>query len=279
MRTFFRRAAIYAGHTLIGIFVLVLILAVCWAFSYTVSAYHRRQAERLLQQLAALQPAGATQEKVKQIARDFGGKEDCADNLCSYDFADSFAFSNSGLCLLRRTEWDYVGLRPWQLTARIEVKNGQMIGLQLKFFVGRGRGWLYNEGLLAGNMWAVLMVSVESNGEQFAQDVKSGNEYFRASGGSARRQIDVGDRGIIVGKPNVNTPGSGEGLTVRLSPTAPLESRRTAFDIGLRCATAMSPCTHLCKLAPSAWAFYSQFMKANGLWVEEATECTSDTRH
>jgi hypothetical protein len=199
-------------------------------------------------------------------------------NFCSYDFRQDFAFTESGLLqVLRRTEWDYFGLRPWEVTAHIETTNGQITDIGLRTVVGRGRGWLYNEGLFSGNMWAWLMVGVRANAQVFEQDVSLQKEYARAQAVNTGHQITAGDNGIIVRKPNLDTPGGGEVLSTNLSLGAPSDSKRTAFDINLRCTTAMSPCTELCQLTPSAWHIYSQFQKSNGWYVEEPAVCTPGT--
>jgi hypothetical protein len=253
-------------------FLLAFAITLFWAFAYSVSVHRRHQAERLLLQLAALQQNGTSSVNVKQIAKASGGKERCANDSCTYDFDYGFAFFSSRMQQVsQRTEWDYLALRPWKLTAQISTINGSLTGLYVQAGVGRGRGWLYNEGLFAGNMWAWLLVDISSDSHQFDQRVKQGREYLEAQ--SVRRNFDPGNSGILVGKPNVDTPGSGEALTVDLSPSAPPESRIAGFDLNLRCATAITPCTHLCQFAPSAWHAYAQYMKSNGWWTEEPSEC------
>ncbi len=279
MKAFIRRSGVYLAHTIVCISVVALILAVFWTVSYDLSVHHRRQAEQLVRHLAALPPGTAGSTAVQQIAKDFRGRQHCAGELCSYDFENGFATDGSPLQVLRRTEWDYFGLRPWEVAAHIETRNGEISTIYLRAFVGRGRGWLYNGGLFSGNMWAWLMVSVRSNAEEFAQDLKTGEEYASAQALTTGHQIAAGDNGLIVGKPNLDTPGSGEALIVNLSPSAPAESRSIAFDLNLRCATAMSPCTELCQLTPSAWRSYSKFQKSNGWSVEERTECTQAIHH
>lgn len=274
MRTFIRRIGLYGWHTTICVAVLASLLTLLWAVSYSISVHQRRQAERLLEQVAGLQSGTPNPSTLRQIAQHSGVKEHCTPDSCSYDFTYGFGFSDSGLSrILRRTEWDYVGLRPWQVTVHIEVKNGQLRDVASRAVVGRGRGWLFNEGLFSGNMWAWLMTSIRSNSEAFEQHARLEKEYDQQQAVSTGHQIARGSDGLIVGKPNVDTPGSGQALTVELLPTAPAESRRIAFDVNLRCTTSMSPCTELCQLAPSAWQSYSAVQKSNGWWVEEPTEC------
>jgi hypothetical protein len=269
VRAFLRRTSVYIWHATTCAFVLAFAITLFWAFAYSVNVHRRHQAERLLLQLAALQQNGTSSVKVKQIAKESGGKEHCANDSCTYDFDYGSAFSGSRMQkLVQRTEWDYLALRPWKVTAQIRTSNGNLTDLYVQAGVGRGRGWLYNEGLFAGNMWAWLIVNILSSPD-FDQRVKREREYLESRG----RNFDPRNNGIFVRKPNVDTPGSGEALTVDLSPSAPPESRITGFDINLRCATAMTPCTHLCQLAPSAWRLYAQYMKSNGWWTEEPAEC------
>lgn len=274
MKAFVRRISIYSWHTSICVAVLASLLTMLWAVSYSISVHQRRQAERLLEQVAGLQSGTPNPSTLRQIARDSGVKEHCAHDSCSYDFTYGFGFSDSGLSrIFRRTEWDYVGLRPWQVTAHIEVKNGQLSDFASRTVVGRGRGWLYNEGLFSGNMWAWLMTSIRSNSEAFEQHARLEKEYDQQQAVNTGHQNVRGSDSLIVGKPNVDTPGSGQALTVELLPSAPAESRRVAFDVNLRCTTSVSPCTELCQLAPSAWQSYSAVQKSNGWWVEEPTAC------
>jgi len=122
------------------------------------------------------------------------------------------------------------------------------------------------------------MVSVRVNPERFEQTVKLDTEYARKNAIRTGSRIEVGSNGMLVRKPVLDTEGGGETLAV-LSAGTPPESRRFAFDLNLRCATAMSPCTESCQLAPSAWKSYWQFQKSNGWWVDEPVECTAATRY
>jgi hypothetical protein len=254
--------SIYVRHAMACAVVIGMIIVGFWVLSYSRSVHSRHQAERLLQRLASLQQNGMTSAAVKRLAKDSAGREDCTGDSCKYNFDYGFAFPTStALRLLARTEWDYVGLRPWTMSAEIQTKNGEVTNLVVRAVVGRGRGWLYNQGLFAGNMWASLMVDVLSSQDQFDWAVRQEKEYANARALGTGNRIEVGTNGILVGKPNVDTPGSGEGLIVDLSPTAPPEVRKIAFDIQLHCATAISPCTNLCQLAPSAWHSYAQYQK------------------
>jgi hypothetical protein len=276
MKGLIRRAGVYVWHTIVCMAVFALLVSVFWAVSYGISVHHRRQAERLLQRLTSLQPGTTGLRMVRQIAQESGGKEHCTGDLCSYDFDNGFAFTNSGpLRLLRRTEWDHFGLRPWHITARVRTKGSELTGMEFAPFVGRGQGWLYHEGLFSGSMWAWLAVSVTADSGPFEQQLRLEKEYDRQNAIRTGHQIEAGSDGIIVIKPNLDTPGGGQALEVYLSPSAPPESRKLAFDLDLRCATAMSPCSELCQLAPSAWRSYVQFTKSNGWWVGEPPDCAA----
>ena len=145
MKTFICRAGVYVWHTIVCVAVLGLLLSVFWAVSYSLSVHHRREAERMLRQLAALQPGATDYRTVQRIARDSGGKEYCTDEFCRYDFDNSFPFTGSWpQRVLRRTEWDYFGLRPWQVSALIIKRGSQTTEVGFSVIVGRGRGWLVN---------------------------------------------------------------------------------------------------------------------------------------
>lgn len=60
VRSFVRRAGVYVWHTLVCAAVLVVAVSVFWAGAYSLSVHSRRQAERMLQQLAAVQPGVAS---------------------------------------------------------------------------------------------------------------------------------------------------------------------------------------------------------------------------
>ena len=279
MRGFIRRLGVYVWHTTVCMAVLGLVLSMFWAVSYALSVHHRRQAEQMLRQLGALEPGATSFRTVRRIAKDSGGKEYCTEESCRYDFDNSFNFSDSWpQRALGRTEWDYFGLRPWRVSAVIRKKNTEPANLQFTIMVGRGRGWLMNEGLFSGNMWGWLVVSVTADPGRFEQRLKLEKEY------DSQHSLATGDRtkvwsdGVIVIKPNVDTPGGGQALDVYLSPSAPPESRKLAFDLNLRCATAMSPCSELCQLAPSAWRSYVQFTKSNGWSVGEPTDCAANSQ-
>jgi hypothetical protein len=253
--------------------VLACFVAAFWGLSYARSIHQRRKAERLLQELKALQLGAEGFQTVQQIAKEFGGKENCSHDACNYDFAVSFAFPISGLYFpLHRTEWDYLGLRPWRSVARIGTRDDEITDVQFFIIVGRGRGWLYDEGLLAGNMWAWLDASIVSNSARFDQYLNLEKEYDEQRGIDAGKQSALGTNGVIVMKPVLDIPGGGEALDVYLSPTATPEGS-AAFNLNLRCATAISACTELCQLAPAAWQSYSRFQKSNGWAVEQPAAC------
>jgi hypothetical protein len=279
MKAFILRAVVYVWHAVVCTGVLALILGISWTACYALSVHKRRHAQRLLKELAALQTRVAGAHPAQQITKELGGEEHCTGDFCSYDFDERFAFSGSRLLrLLHRTEWDHFGLRPWEVEAHIATKNGVLKDMNVMIAIGRGRGWLYNEGLLSGNMWALLMASVHSNSESFESRRQAVQEYQRQSGVKTGHQIEPGSNGVMVMKPNLTTPGGGEALEVYLSPTATTESRAIAFDIELRCATAMSPCTELCQLAPKAWHTYSEYQESNGWWAEDPN-CSRAGQH
>jgi hypothetical protein len=247
--------------------VLALVLSLFWAVSYALSVHQRRQAERLLEQLYALQPGAKEIRTPHQIAREFGGGEHCADDLCNYDFDFGSFIYSSWLRALRRTEWDYLGLRPWWLIVRVQTMHTEITDIEFAAGVGRGRGWLYSEGLLSGDMWSTWAVFVIINADRFKQQASLEQE--------SGYQVENASRGIIVRKPSLDTPGGGEALNVYLSPSALPDSRRVAFDVGLHCATAIVPCTEYCQLAPSPSRMYLEFLKSKGWSMGDPMDCTA----
>jgi hypothetical protein len=82
---------------------LALSFGVLWGTSYVLSVHYRSQAERLLQQNIA--------------------ELNCARTTSTM----AFAVRSSRLSRpLRRTEWDYLGLRPWRVMAHIETRNSKL---------------------------------------------------------------------------------------------------------------------------------------------------------
>lgn len=275
MRAFLRRTGVYVWHTIVCLAAFALVLSLFWTVAYVLSVHQRRKAERMLQQLAALQPGATDFRSVQRIAKESGGREYCTEELCRYDFDDVFMFADSSLPrVLRRTEWDYLGLRPWQVSVVIQKTTSGLTDVEVLASVGRGRGWLENEGLFAGNMWASWVVSVKTNAGAFDHAFAREKEEILSYGSRTEGQIEAACDGIAVNTPHLGTPGGGEALDVYLSPKASSDIRRAAFDLNLSCATAISPCTQLCQLAPRAWHSYVQFMKANGLTVGQSAECT-----
>jgi hypothetical protein len=232
--------------------------------------HRRRHAEHLLERLAVLDPAHLEVSPLQQFSEEIGGILNCTGDACVYDFKDGFAFGRSGpFRLFHRTEWDYVGIRPWQVTAQLKTKKGQLTNSTFDLFVGRGRGWLYSENPLSGSMWAWMEVSIRDSSEGFAQATLEKERLGR--------QVWASGPGIVIQKPHLTIEGSGEMLIAILSPDAPPQSKSTAFDLNLHCATSMSPCTELCQLFPSAWQSYAQFQKSHGWYVEEPGACLASS--
>ena len=272
MRPLIRRVGVCIWHAFICFSVVVVILGLLWAALYGLSVHRRRRAERLIQHLASLDFAHPEASGLQQLSREIGATPNCMHDVCNYEFKEDSGLSSYGpIRLLRRTEWDYVGVRPWQFTLEVKTQKGRISNATYSVIVGRGRGWLYHEGPLSGSMWAWLGAWARSSDEGFSELVKFEKERLR-------REVWAGSTGIIIQKPNLTIDGGGEALSVTFSPDAPLGSKRIAFDVNLRCATSMSPCTELCQLFPSAWQSYAQFQKAQGLYVAESGVCPSLTR-
>lgn len=280
MRVSIRRAGVYVWHTLVCMTALALVLSVFWGVCYVLSVRHRRHAEQMLQQLAALPPGATDFRRFQQIARDAGGREYCNEQLCRYDFDDSFMFAASRLPrVLTRTEWDHFGLRPWTVSVVIWKRLSGLTDVEVMAGVGRGRGWLQNEGLFSGNMWAEWVVVVRTNAEEFDHALAREKESFLSYRGRSAEQIETTVNGIVVSTPRPGEKRAGQLLNVHLSPKASSDIRNAAFDLNLRCATDISPCTQLCQLAPSAWHAYVQFVESNGLTVGQSPECETIAHH
>jgi len=274
MRALIRRAGVYVWHTLVCLSALAFVLSLFWSISYILSIRQRRQAEQMLHQLAAL-PLGTTDfSTIQRIARNSGGREDCTVEPCRYDFDDRFMFADSWLPrVLRRTEWDYVGLRPWQLSVFIRKRTDGLADIDVIALVGRGRGWLENEGLLSGNEWALWEVFLNTSAKGFDDAFEREEKDILNYGIRTREQIKQSVGGLIVSQPQPGSKGAGEVLYLHLSPNALPDIRNVAFNLNLHCATAISPCRHLCQVAPAAWHEYVRFLQSNGLSVGQTPEC------
>jgi len=275
-----RKAGMYVGHAAVCLAFVVAILATFWAASYPRSVHQRRRAERLLRDLQNLPTGAAGASKAEEIANQFGATRHCRADQCRYEFEISFAVSKSAIVLpFRRTEWDYLGIRPWRVDAVIAMRKDEITYIEFTTLIARGRGWLYNRGPLLGNYWGWWSDSIAVSPDQFATFVTTQKEIARANAVATGHQISSGSEGIIVRKPSFDVEGGGEALDVTLAASATPRSRAIGFDVNLRCATAMSPCTELCQIAPSAWQSYSQYEKSNGWYVEELQNCPVDVRH
>jgi len=275
MGAFIQRIGVYVWHAAMCAAVLAFVLALIWATLYAISVRHRSRAERLLQRVSALMsPSDSDRSVVQRFSKDFNAEVHCDREICTYDVNEGFAFTLSGPGrFLRRTEWDYVGLRPWRVTVHLKTANARIVACTFDVLVGRGRGWLYSEGPLSGNKWAWLLISMRSGADGFQQGVKFEQDRATAESIKAGQQLWAGDNSIIIQEPNLDTEGSGQALTANLSPDAPALSRSVAFNVNLRCTTTFSPCTELCQLYPSAWQSYAQFQKSRGWYVEEPSVC------
>jgi hypothetical protein len=257
MKAFILKAGVYVYHTVICTSVIVAILVGFWALSYARSVHQRHRAERLLQQLATVQIGPASFHSVEEIVREFNAKQACKNEICDYDFKEGFEFISYGpMRFLLRTEWDYLGFRPWNLAARIATNGSEVVNVEFSVSVGRGHDWLWNQGPISGNMWAWVVDSVNISPSRFEQYFRLEQESSNSTAIYPGHQIEIGMDGVIVRKPTLDTPGGGKALDVTLSPNATANGRRSAFDINLRCATSLSGCNQLCRLAPSAWQRY-----------------------
>jgi len=276
---FIRKAGIYVWHGAVCLVVAIVILAIFWVALYARSIYQRREAERLLRDLQNLPSGAAGASTFAELANRFSATKHCTTDKCRYDFELGFGVTKSGPSLpLRRTEWDYVGVRPWRVDEAVGVRNNEVTYTQFEALIGRGRGWLYNDGPLVGNHWGWWGIFLTVDSEHFVHLVASEKESARANAVATGHQTKAGSDGIIIEKPSFDIDGGGQALTINLSSTATPKSRAVGFGLNLRCATAMLSCTELCQLAPSAWQSYSQYQKSNGWYVEDLQNCHVDSR-
>lgn len=276
MRASIRTVGRYVWHTMVCVTALTLVLSLFWSVSYLLSIHHRRQAERMVRQLAALPPGSIDFHQTQRIGKASGARENCTEELCSYDFDDRFMFADSWLPrVLKRTEWDYLGLRPWLVSVVAFKRPSGPTDIQVIISVGRGQGVLWNQGPFTGNMWAEWVVFVRTNRYEFDHAFDKQKEEVLAYGSRTRDQIEATVNGLVVTTPRPGEKRAGEFLNVYLSPDAPSSNVRAAFDLNLRCATDIAPCTELCQFAPSAWRSYVQFFESNGLTVGQSSDCAA----
>lgn len=252
---FVRKAGIYIWHAIVCLAVFALLLGVYWSVAYSLSVHRRLRAEQMLQQLAALQPGIKNPRSAQQIAKDLGGKESCFDEICTYDFNDKYAFRDTWpLRVLGQTGWDYFGLRPWGVSAVIKKADSEPTDVQVMVGVGWNRGF---------DMWSWRVVDVITLRAKKFEDRSTDEEKYDVT--ESERQTRLAqDRsyGVLIDRPNLDTPGGGEALSVYLSSAAPASSRRAAFEINLRCATSIKPCAEMFQLVPSLRPFYERTVKS-----------------
>ena len=267
MQAFICKSGSYLWHSIVCLAVLAWIVTALWAFSYSLSIHRRRQAERLLHELQALEPGSKGATRAQHLAKEFHATEHCTGDTCFYDFETGFGYTPSGMTvMLKRTEWDSVGLRPWRVSARVELRNNETTHVEFDTLIGRGRGWLYSQNPIRGNEWGWLSIFIAVDADRSHQSADLEREVARQTG----RTMDAGAPEIIIKKPHLNIDGGGEALSILVSPSASVSTKASSFDINLRCATSMLPCIELCQLAPSAWRAYSHTHFANGSWGQAA---------
>lgn len=254
MLSFFRKAGIYIWYSVVCLSVFAVLLGLYWSAAYSFSVRHRRQAERMLEQLAALQPGSKNPRSAQQIAKDFGGKGSCFPEICTYDFEDNFTFGNSWpQRVVGRTEWDNFGLRPWQVSGVIKKETEDPTDVRIATAVGWNRGF---------DMWSWRVVDVTTLGAKKFEDLSADAERYALTESERKARLAQDQSyGVLMRRPSLDTPGGGEALSVYLSSAAPTTSRKAVFDINLRCATSIRPCAELFQLVPSLRPFYDRTVK------------------
>jgi hypothetical protein len=153
-----------------------------------------------------------------------------------------------------RTQWDYFGLRPWQVSVVIRKPPEDPTDVQVVFAVGWNRGF---------DMWSWRVIDVTTLNAKKFEDLSADKEEY-AVPESARQTKLAQDRsyGVLIRRPNLDTPGGGEALSLYLSSAAPPAGRKAVFDIHLRCATSIKPCAETSQLVPSLRPFYDGALKS-----------------
>ena len=226
MRRFVLRIGVYIWHGFICFSVLVVLLALLWVAFYGLSVHRRARAERLIRHVAALNFEHPDEAAFQQLKEEVGATPKCTGDVCTYELQEDFGVSSYGygpLRLLRRTEWDCVGVRPWLLTLEFKTQGGRVTSATYSVMVGGGRGWLYREGPLSVSMWSWLGGWVTGSADGFDSLVKIEKERLH-------REPWAGSTGIVVQKPHLTIEGGGEALSATFAPDAPAQSKRIAFE-------------------------------------------------
>jgi disulfide bond formation protein DsbB len=231
LRKWFRQVAV----------ALLIVIVISWLALYGTSLYHRRKAARLLNELQALSPSTSAADISNLLHRyRWQPNQECTPKSCMY----MAVVENLGpfRILDRSTLWDYLGLRPWAVSASITTNNGKFSSAEYWVEVGLGRGYLHHVGFLGRAIWAGV------GADAIVSDSYLG---MRQTTNRERGVIDTKD--YMVTKPCWDTYGGGELLSVATSSTPTQAAREFAFDVNLSCTTAFKPCTELCQLRPAAW--------------------------
>lgn len=244
-----------------------------WCAGYAVNVRREHRAEELLERLRALQVEKSSRDEAETLSREFGGKRECKAAECEYALEISFGVHDLlSRALTKRSDVDYVGLRPWRFTATVGVRDDRVGSIGFTEMVARGRGWLYRDGLLEGPMWSWLAASTDISRDGFDWRLKFEQE-------TARRDPALVSKwqhsGLYVTQPAMDIHGGGEMLKAVLSPDAHDDRREAAFAVNLKCATAMKSCLWRCELAPQMWRRYVEQQEAQGYWVEKPDECAA----
>lgn len=220
----------------------LLILFLCsWFALYLDSVHARRRAERFLSDLRTFPFASAGFVEVRDLATRHGGAAlqefppqfppSCTIRDCSFEVwikhRPSLLHLEPQKAELIYSILPYIGIRPWVVYSRFEIKDGRLSSSNTQ--VGqlrKGRSGTY-EGLLP-------------------------IEYEVWTDRTLRRDGD--GAGYRVGPPSAIT-GPPQELWIARVPQMPNAPVLRAFDVDLHCFTAVwHGCSGFQELAPSAWA-------------------------
>ena len=229
-----RRSVLSVSLALFGV------LALGWLLLYLDSLHERQRAEHLIADLKSFPFANARFLEVRELANRYGGSSaqvgtetTCTPQNCIFDIRIRPRPFNQSLddqtLWFRYTALGSVGLRPWVVFARFEVRDGAL--WESRAGVGQFRPAMIGayKGLVPLDYQVVYM--------------------------SRQNASDSHHPEYAVGVPHFTGTVSDDLWTwIAQAPNAPVNR---AFDVRLQCLTTLShACRGFADIAPSAWSDY-----------------------
>jgi hypothetical protein len=201
---------------------LALFSGVFYTGGYSMEWHRRHRAGKLIQQLQRFQVDQTTEEQVKKLANEYGGKYFPPARATQNELAQPAHYDievSSPHVTIANSTYALPGSRSWTMVAVIDVGNGKLTTLLLEQVVNRSDGFVLDADVS-------LLHSSKYDG---LHDLGPYNVHEGATG----------------------LPG--EAFGVSLSPEATEEERQKAFDFNLSCLTQLRECRHVCEILPNAW--------------------------